>query len=106
MVPSFNNAAPDGARINDTTGNHSEGSPWIQWLPLILSLLVLAVLVKLIYKSFGSRSTSKARYIPFDMASNANEGIVVVDCTHPRLPTLTHHKGHNNPNGLRVRLSS
>lgn len=25
------------------------------------------------------------------------DDIVVVDCTHPLLPTLSHHKGNNNP---------
>lgn len=104
MAPPFNKiVVPDDVEIDIYEGRQ-EGSIWIQWLPLILSLLVLFILVKLIYKSFGSRSAPKARYIPFDMANSANEGIVVVDCTHPRLPTLSHHKGHNNPNGLRVRF--
>ena len=83
-----------------------ESSTIVQWLPLMLSLLVLVILVKLIVSSFGSGKGGrlKFKFIPFDDANACDEGIVVVDCTHPRLPTLTHHKGHNNPNGLRVSL--
>jgi len=38
---------------------------------------------------------SATRYVPFQDAKHSSA--VIVDCTHPSLPTFTHHKGHNNP---------
>ena len=95
-----------GGLINGSIGPHvTEEQGLVRYLPLLVSVLVLAVLVKLVYSTFGwnKRRSLKARYVPYENANMANEGILVVDCTHPKLPTLTHHKGHSNPEGLRVR---
>ena len=42
-----------------------------------------------------------------DTSSGSSDGvtpddIVVVDCTHPFLPTLSHHQGANNPAGVKA----
>jgi hypothetical protein len=46
-------------------------------------------------------SSSAAPAAPAAAAAGSSEltadDIVVVDCTHPFLPTLSHHKGANNP---------
>lgn len=40
------------------------------------------------------------RYVPWEVAKDAkNDSVLVVDCTHTGLPTMTHHKGHRNPPG-------
>ncbi|GAX76085.1 hypothetical protein CEUSTIGMA_g3528.t1 [Chlamydomonas eustigma] len=41
-------------------------------------------------------------FVPYETANITPSEVVVVDCTHPKAPTLTHHKGHNNPHGLQA----
>lgn len=96
-------------------------------LSILLSLVFLAVAYKLFtyalgggtfrlpaglrgfnFKSNGLHAAMTAlpkyAYVPFDRATPGSvaKDIVVVDCTHPDAPTLSHHKGHNNPHGMRV----
>ncbi|KAF8057677.1 PAP17 [Scenedesmus sp. PABB004] len=40
-------------------------------------------------------------YVPWEDGALPPDDTVVVDCTHPRLPTLSHHRGAANPAGLR-----
>jgi hypothetical protein len=66
---------------------------------------LLAVKVLLVYY----KKTAKRMYtfIPYELDFGNKKGkVVVTDCTHPNAPTLTHHKGHNNPVGLKPSDSS
>jgi hypothetical protein len=49
---------------------------------------------------------SKAAFVPWEVAKNSDEGVLVVDCTHSSLPTITHHKGQRNPPGGRSDTST
>ena len=40
--------------------------------------------------------------MPFKADYGADAGdVLCVDCTHPTLPTITHHRGANNPPGIK-----
>lgn len=64
-------------------------------------LAVVFFVAKLAVAWAGSRKrrAQKYAYIPYGYELR---DVVVTDCTHPKAPTLTHHKGHNNPHGLRA----
>lgn len=56
---------------------------------------------KLLYQLYNSPEPESYSYIPWS-SDLPEDDTVVVDCTHPTLPTLSHHRGHNNPAGLKA----
>jgi hypothetical protein len=40
-------------------------------------------------------------YVPFRDRYENDSAVVAVDCSHPRLPTLSHQRGSRNPDGLK-----
>lgn len=56
---------------------------------------------KLLYNIYNSTPKKGGfSFIPYSNEYN-HDDIVVVDCTHPSLPTFSHHRGHRNPAGLK-----
>lgn len=55
---------------------------------------------RLLYSLYNDSEPDSYSYIPWS-DELPEEDTVVVDCTHPRLPTLSHHRGSNNPAGLK-----
>lgn len=77
-------------------------------LSLLASVVMMIVAVMKLGRgpaSFGRRqpprttSSATTAFVPWEVAKEATEGVLVVDCTHPSLPTITHHKGQRNPPG-------
>jgi len=64
-----------------------------------LAVLVAVKLANVLY--WWSKRRTNFSFVPYG-SSIALKDVVVTDCTHPKAATLTHHKGHNNPTGLKV----
>jgi hypothetical protein len=61
-----------------------------------LALLAAAAVAALVWALHRRRRRrAPPHYVPYRQA--VASGALVVDCTHPSLPTLTHHKAHRNP---------
>ncbi|KAF6262460.1 TLD-domain-containing protein [Scenedesmus sp. NREL 46B-D3] len=55
---------------------------------------------RLLYNLYNSPEPESYSYLPW-ADDLPEDDTVVVDCTHPSLPTLSHHRGSNNPAGVR-----
>jgi hypothetical protein len=65
---------------------------------LLLLYCVTKALIALIRQT---RSTKAFEYLEYERAGQPRVETIFVDCTHPTARTITHHRGHNNPKGLR-----
>lgn len=86
---------------------HGHGHTSFFW-PVLLFLGVLLLVLKLVTRKwgYGKHKHSTGSFLPWDQSMSLNSGLViVVDCTHPKAPTFSHHKGHRNPHGLKVSSS-
>lgn len=84
---------------------HGHGGTSQLFLPVLCFLGVLLLLLKLVTRR-GGRGASKhgsVTFVPWEASTSIDSGdVIVVDCTHPKAPTFSHHKGHRNPHGLKV----
>ncbi|WIA22309.1 hypothetical protein OEZ85_004625 [Tetradesmus obliquus] len=55
---------------------------------------------RLLYNLYNSPEPESFSFLPW-ADDLPEDDTVVVDCTHPSLPTLSHHRGANNPTGVR-----
>ncbi|WIA42767.1 hypothetical protein OEZ86_008708 [Tetradesmus obliquus] len=55
---------------------------------------------RLLYNLYNSPEPESFSFLPW-ADDLPEDDTVVVDCTHPSLPTLSHHRGANNPIGVR-----
>mmetsp|Transcript_16630 Transcript_16630/g.30099 ORF Transcript_16630/g.30099 Transcript_16630/m.30099 type:complete len:366 (-) Transcript_16630:581-1678(-) len=73
------------------------------FIKLFIYLSILYFIVRLVYIFIRlrnhKRSPSDFNYVSFTTLPGQVD-TVAVDCTHPYLPTITHHKSHYNPVGL------
>uniref|UniRef100_A0A7R9YSI3 Oxidation resistance protein 1 n=1 Tax=Chlamydomonas euryale TaxID=1486919 RepID=A0A7R9YSI3_9CHLO len=86
-----------------------ESHPVRLLVPVAFTALFVYVLLRMLSVLATWRSRARAlQYLPWDEAQKGlyDAELLVVDCTHPSAPTLTHHKGHNNPHGLKAADSS
>ncbi|KIZ07076.1 hypothetical protein MNEG_0865 [Monoraphidium neglectum] len=55
---------------------------------------------KMLYNYYSGGAPEKTfSYVPFSDRYDDESEVVAVDCTHPRLPTLSHQRGSRNPGG-------
>lgn len=82
-------------------------SPDLFWQALLLVLSGVTLMwvfshgLSGVSQLLGASPASVFRYLPYPGQHYDIENTVFTDCTHPRAPTLTHHKGDNNPLGLK-----
>eukprot|EP00882_Tetradesmus_deserticola_P003737 GHRQ01003952.1.p1 GENE.GHRQ01003952.1~~GHRQ01003952.1.p1 ORF type:complete len:434 (+),score=147.57 GHRQ01003952.1:516-1817(+) len=71
--------------------------PTVQYLLFSVAFLAGA---RLLYNWYNSPEPESYSFLPWE-DDLPEDDTVVVDCTHPSLPTLSHHRGSNNPAGVR-----
>lgn len=73
----------------------------LRWMWSVLALCSLALFAGKLFATLArhARRRTSFEYVPYSHDAGV-KGVVVTDCTHPKAPTLSHHKGNNNPSGL------
>ncbi|KAI8474832.1 MAG: hypothetical protein J3K34DRAFT_406742 [Monoraphidium minutum] len=59
--------------------------------------VAFAVGAKMLYNYYNGTPKRSYTYVPFADRFDDDSCVVAVDCTHPRLPTLSHQRGSRNP---------
>eukprot|EP00878_Enallax_costatus_P042631 GHUV01050054.1.p1 GENE.GHUV01050054.1~~GHUV01050054.1.p1 ORF type:complete len:254 (+),score=24.63 GHUV01050054.1:254-1015(+) len=78
----------------------SDGFGLVDALQYVLITAAFMFGARLLYQFYNSPEPDSYNYTPWN-SELPEDDTVVVDCTHPTLPTLSHHRGHNNPPGIR-----
>jgi hypothetical protein len=55
------------------------------------------------YHYYTGAEKKTYQYVTFAERYDDDGGVVALDCSHPRLPTLSHQRGARNPPGLKPR---
>lgn len=82
-----------------------ESHPIATLVPVGLSAAALYAMWKLLQSLAAMKNRAmNFEFLPWEDAQKGahDADMVVTDCTHPTAPTLSHHKGHNNPHGLKA----
>lgn len=58
---------------------------------------VFAVGARMLYNYYNGAPQKSFSYVPFKDRYDDDADVAAVDCTHPRLPTLSHQRGARNP---------
>ena len=79
------------------------GDYWSYASPQLAAVSVaFAVGAKLLYSYYNGTPATQKEYIKYAKEYDNPDDIVAVDCTHPVVATISHHRGNHNPAGLRI----